>query len=199
MHLVGDTTTEKSACRGVRSGRGPVASTGMKVRLGTGLDGAPVSIDTPSTSVLALLGDQARGKTTITPYLARWVIADPLRAAPTLAEQPHQYADLAMEVRRLAEAETRVEAVDVALADDPRRRRQSGHRDGASPRARAGADDPHLFPRGSAGLGWHRPLLPGPPCTRSGALPHQLPSGGERAGTAVVDHPSEHGHQHAHP
>jgi hypothetical protein len=147
----------------------------MKVRIGTGLDGAPVSIDTSSTSVLARVSDQARGKTTIARYLARWVIADPLRAACTFAEQPHEFADLPMEVRRLEEAETRVEAVHVRELTILDGARQPGHRNGASPRARAGADDPHLFRRGSAGHQWHRPLLPGPPGTRKRSLASSTP------------------------
>jgi hypothetical protein len=84
----------------------------MKVRIGSAVDGSPVSVDTATTSVLVLVGDQGRGKTTLARYLARWWVADPLRAARAFAEEPHQYADLPMEVRPLADAQTAATAVD---------------------------------------------------------------------------------------
>ena len=84
----------------------------MKVRIGSAVDGSPVSVDTATASVLVLVGDQARGKTTVARYLARWWIADPVRAARIFAEHPHQYADLQVEVRPLADSHSAAVAVD---------------------------------------------------------------------------------------
>lgn len=96
----------------VRTGAGEVASRAMMVRIGSAVDGSPVSVDTATTSVLALVGDPGRGKTTVARYLARWWIADPVRAARIFAEHPHQYADLQVEVRPLVDAHSAAVAVD---------------------------------------------------------------------------------------
>lgn len=76
------------------------------------MDGSPFSVDTASTSLLVFVGDPARGKTTVARYLTRWWIADPLRTARAFAEQPHEYADLPIEVRPVADAQTAAAAVD---------------------------------------------------------------------------------------
>ena len=85
----------------------------MKVRIGRTPDGTPVSLDTATTSVLVLVGDPARGKTTLARYVARWWIADPVRAARAFADQPHQYADLAIRAQPLGDVTTAEVAVDV--------------------------------------------------------------------------------------
>lgn len=85
---------------------------GMRVRIGTALDGSPVSVDTASMSVLVLVGDPARGKTTLARHLVRWWIADPLRTGRVFAEQPHQYADLPLEVHHLERAVSAAPAAD---------------------------------------------------------------------------------------
>lgn len=84
----------------------------MRVRIGTAVDGSPVSVDTASMTVLVLVGDPARGKTTLARHLARWWIADPLRTGRVFAEQPHQYADLLLEVHQLDAAASAVPVAD---------------------------------------------------------------------------------------
>lgn len=77
----------------------PGASPCVRVRIGYGLDGAPVAVDTTATSVLCLVGDPGRGKTTIARYLTRWWLADPRRTAQIFAVHPYQYADLPIPVQ----------------------------------------------------------------------------------------------------
>jgi len=84
----------------------------MKIRIGRGLDGAPVSFETTGAALLVLVGDRDRGKTTLARYLARWWVADARRTARVFAEEPHQYGDLPLEVATIADAEAAVAAVD---------------------------------------------------------------------------------------
>lgn len=83
------------------------ASPSMRLRIGHGVDGAPVVVDTTATSLLCLVGDPGRGKTTIARYLTRWWLADPRRTARVFADQPYQYADLSVPVQDVSAFEHR--------------------------------------------------------------------------------------------
>lgn len=78
----------------------------MRIRIGHGLDGAVVHVDTADCALILLVGDPGHGKTTLSRHLARWWCADPQRTARAFVEHPHQYRDLPIEVHALTEATT---------------------------------------------------------------------------------------------